>query len=373
MSSISNAVSKIFGLAEEAAPKLMFGDVELPSTTKNILIAGGPGSGKTNAVRHILPQLRESGQKVIAVCDCDVLGHEFKEGDIVFNPFDTRFPNWDLWGEFKCAYDFDVAARAMTGGDEFATQLLARFLKFSKSYDELASFMNLSVGEILAMVGFARDQNGEVRQFTPIEVVKAQRIVSSLGLFAPKTSGEPEFCLREWATNKDDKRWVFLPVRADQQEILKPVISLVLELVSKELLSSEPKMALPIDKRQSAWIIEQGCLNSFPGAVEIMAVGHRYGVNTLFEAFSIEQLESAFGTPGIGKLFNTYAVHRMMSHEHAETMARYLNEEFAFGGEAGFPPIVSASELMALPKLSCHVFIEGYGGSATVQLPIYGI
>lgn len=70
------------------------------SETKHIMITGTYGSGKTNAVKHILNQIQD--QKALIVDTKGELIHKYynqARGDIVMNPLDLRYPGWHTLGE----------------------------------------------------------------------------------------------------------------------------------------------------------------------------------------------------------------------------------------------------------------------------------
>jgi len=388
---ISRAVSKIFGAAEKPADlkceeqkkqelmkqwfiypasgkEIKIGDFVLPDDESNILVTGSPGSGKTNTIKHILPQVREAGQKAIVVCDAnDVLPSQYQDGDIVFNPFDTRFPNWDMWAELKAAYGFSSVANALIRDDWFAADLLKVLLKKANNHDELVALAGL-----LQVSGTAQAEakHQDLQAEIGVAIAKVQAAVNSLGHFAPKSSDAPKFSLREWAADANNSRWVFLPVRDDQLEILKPVLSLALELVANEVIQATPQNSLPIEKRQQFWFVQQGYLVSFDGAKRLMAIGRRYGVKTIFEAFQPEWFETEFGK--VSRMLTVFAVHRMNCHEQAEKMVRVLMDDcFGLTGDTSSPEI-QTSDLMALSDLTCQVFLRGFPHSFKEAIPFAG-
>lgn len=385
---ISRAVSKIYGAGktlisfsrneytkqwEYPAPdkEIKIGDFVLPDHVSNILVAGTTGAGKTNTIKHILPQIREAGQKAIVVCDAnDVLPSQYREGDIVFNPFDTRFPNWDLWAEFKAMYDFRSVADALIRDNEFAAGLLAALLEKAINHDELVALAGIGTEHVLQIAGakqirkISNPPEGDAVS-VGVTMAKVQAAVNSLGLFAPKSSEAPKFSLREWAANADDSRWVFLPVRDDQLEILKPVFSLALELVAGEVLSVQSQNQLPVEKRQNLWFAQQGFLVSFPFAGQMMAIGHRFGAKTLFESWDSESFESKFGR--VSDSFDAIAMHRMNDLEQADQMVRVLKNDWLWTA-----PNIQASDLMLLPELTCQVVVRGMQHPTKVAIPIAG-
>ena len=91
--------------------------------THHMLITGGTGSGKTNAIHHLLPQIRKRGQKVIIVDTTSrFIGSYYdSKKDFILNPFDARTEEWHPWADCKESYDFEEISSAfihMTGSEQ---------------------------------------------------------------------------------------------------------------------------------------------------------------------------------------------------------------------------------------------------------------
>lgn len=85
------------------ASQIHIGNVPLVkgTETQHLMITGGTGSGKTNCLHHLLPQIRNQGQRAIIV---DTTGafveRYFREGkDILLSPSDKRSAPWHPWAE----------------------------------------------------------------------------------------------------------------------------------------------------------------------------------------------------------------------------------------------------------------------------------
>lgn len=100
---------------KEASPLLL---MDLPliknTETENILIIGTTGSGKTNALKHIANQLPD--QKVIIVDTKGELVYKYynaARGDIIMNPFDSRYPGWDSSKEYGQEAHYDELEKSI--------------------------------------------------------------------------------------------------------------------------------------------------------------------------------------------------------------------------------------------------------------------
>jgi len=80
--------------------------------TQHIVVTGGTGSGKTNCFHHLLPQIREKGQRAVIIDTTGVFVDRYyrENQDIILNPFDQRGQAWHRW--IECVDNFDYKALA---------------------------------------------------------------------------------------------------------------------------------------------------------------------------------------------------------------------------------------------------------------------
>ena len=83
--------------------------------TKHMLISGTTGSGKTNCIHELLPQIRRKGQRAIIVdLTGDFVAKYFREGkDTLLNPLDSRSVSWDIWEECTLPFHFEELASSL--------------------------------------------------------------------------------------------------------------------------------------------------------------------------------------------------------------------------------------------------------------------
>ena len=70
------------------------------SETMHLLVTGSTGSGKTNLIHNLLPQVESKSQPVVVIDQTGEMISKYynkKRGDIIFNPFDSRSHAWDLF------------------------------------------------------------------------------------------------------------------------------------------------------------------------------------------------------------------------------------------------------------------------------------
>ena len=125
-------------IANKNASSIHLMDVPLIKGTENqhMLITGTTGSGKTNAFKHLLHQVRDKRAVILDTTGEFVEKYYNPATDVIMNPFDERFPGWDLWAECTEIYHYDEIAESLipqSAQDPFWSQssrtLLAEILK----------------------------------------------------------------------------------------------------------------------------------------------------------------------------------------------------------------------------------------------------
>lgn len=134
---------------------LWAGSVELPK--RSILVAGAPGSGKTEAAKHLVQQLLFDRDSLVLVYDHKSDFQEFFETlniDYIHISMTGSSTRWNLFREFDDAQDVDEFARALfpelSGGDndffdDMARQVFAACLKMLMYHMDESELSNATV------------------------------------------------------------------------------------------------------------------------------------------------------------------------------------------------------------------------------------
>ena len=88
--------------SNKKASSFIIGDMPLvqDAETRHILVTGMTGSGKTNMINSLLPQVRAKKQPALVIDQTGEMISRYynpDRGDIIFNPLDTRAHSWDFW------------------------------------------------------------------------------------------------------------------------------------------------------------------------------------------------------------------------------------------------------------------------------------
>lgn len=403
---------KVKGLYKKPMIDLELGGVRLPSMREIVgfLIFGTTGSGKTVAFKAIARQVRKVRQKMILHDPApEFVKCMYEQGDIVFNPYDARFlSDWDIWGELRNDYDYKAFATALVTVElknpwigENARLVLAGLLQKTRSFEELDAAIKSDAVSLEALL-IGTDAQGLISS-NPKSAATVQPILSklrtSLSIFGKLKSppkGTKKFSFRDWVSNNDDRRWIFLTNRADQRELLNPLFSLVFDIIARELLSQVPNDELPEDQRRRVWIVQEeaACLPSIPAWPDLTAQGRKVGACwiTMIQDPAQLEAEDKYGKEKAKALYqnhNTWLIFRSTNAETATlisdqigTYEQWEKQESISAGPDGDDPdgrnwravlqerqAILPSEIQTLPDLHCFLMMFGPTPAAKITIP----
>ena len=185
------------------------------------------------------------------------------------------------------------------------------------------------------------------------------------------------FSIRKWIQNDADNHWLFITSLGDRHESLKPLITSWLDIAINTLIS------LPEDSTRRVWLIldELASLNTLPYLTAGLAEARKFGGCFVIGVQSIAQLRHIYGqdkAKEISSLLNTRFLFRQpdpeisswSSRNFGELIHEEVSENISYGANSmrdGVSmqrrevrkPVISYSEIMRLPNLSCYVRLPG--------------
>ena len=376
------------------------------SETSHILITGSPGSGKSIAIKSLLEQIRKRGDRAIVYSTAGEFIESFyeAENDVILNPLDARCPAWNIWQEGRIPPDFDTIAASLiqekagsgsTSGDPFWV-LAARTLfstvamKMSQRQDYstkrlLKDLLTIDLTEAAELVkgteGAALLAEGAEKTALSVRAtlaayIRCLKFLNEESGQENMINGEP-FSIRNWVEEDKGNGWIFIASRPDQEDTLKPLITLWLDIATSAILS------LPTNVDRRIWIIidELPSLNRLPSLEKLLAQSRKYGGCGVLGFQSYAQLSSIYGVKGaetIAGLCSTWMCYRSNEPGTAEWVAKsmgsgeYLEarEALSYGAntirdgvnlnmERNTRPLVMPTELMNLPNLTGYIRLLG--------------
>lgn len=274
--------------------------------TQHLLITGGTGSGKTNCLHHILPQVRTLGQKAIIIDTTGIFVERYyREGvDIILNPFDDRSSQWHPWVECQERLDYEALAESF----------------IPQSYSELENYWRIAARSLLSSLLLKTAQtksNSELTRWALFEslanlcsYVKDTKAASHLDMSSEKTASSirsvsasflgcleflqdtnAPFSIREWTQKEDNNSWLFLACKPHQRATLNPLLSCWFSVAARSL------MQMPTSFERKVWFIldELPSLHRLKDLETLLSESRKYGGCALLALQSPAQLEAIYG------------------------------------------------------------------------------
>lgn len=298
------------------------------SETRHFLIMGSTGSGKTNLMHNLLPQVKQKEQPAIVIDQTGEMIARYynpERKDIIFNPFDARSKNWDFWQDCSTSEELE----------RFSKILFSFNRKRSRSYsdpfwEQSAQYVFNDCAEYLIRTGntsltdlkrLAIEANLEELQ-KKLKGTAAERylnddskgvatsILSTLATNAKPISylsddnTNSTFSLKEHFKNikSGSNAWLFLSTKPSSRELTLPLIACLTELALSELMN------IGIDRKRKVWCIfdELASLGNLPAFTPLMAEGRKYGACVVAALQSLNQLYDYYGSYAGSSIFGQF-------------------------------------------------------------------
>lgn len=275
-----------------------------------IALFGSPGVGKSTIIRELLRQLRAQQRKAVLY---DISGEFVKRfyrpgKDVILNVFDTRSHSWDFWAEGKNPAMYDRMAKAAIpdnngGGDPFwieAPRLLFSALleQLGKRYDvpSVEHLMNIilrmpndKIANVVATTDARNVMNLDLDKLAGSVRAVITAYTRNFKHLALPTG--PRFSFKNWAQEEESDTWVFITVRDDMKDTLRPMITMMIESALSAILTLEPSQ----DRLIGTSIDEAGTLQEIPSLPDFMSTCRKFGGFPILGFQSNAQTDVVYG------------------------------------------------------------------------------
>jgi len=382
--------------SKEQASKLSLAKLPLIKYTEtaHLLFHGTTGSGKSNAIKELLDQIRKQGDRAIIYDkSCNFLEEFYlPDKDILLNPLDERGQAWNLWAECRDSADFDSLAAAqipmpLSTQDPFwvnAARTIFSSAAFEMRKDENRSVMKLLqtllTADLNSIQKYLKGTEAETLVSDKIEKT-AVSIKSVLATYLKSLKylkeSKDAFSIRQWIQNDNAHNWLFITSSGDRHETLKPLITAWLDIAVNSLLSLTPS------NERRIWLIldELASLHQLPYLTQTLSESRKFGGCVVIGIQNYAQLAKLYGHDGsreISALLNTRFMFRQPDPEMAKWAANNFGETFVDEVREGTSygantirdgvsinrvetrkQVVSFSEIMSLANLFAYVRLPG--------------
>lgn len=281
----------------EPLPRLSIARIQLPTDLENlgIFTIGSPGSGKTQAIAHLLSEMRQRRDFRVVCLDrnAEFLEKFYQPNDLIFNPTDARSVAWSHSGED--ARPETIAAALIpdgTGDNTFfndaARSLLADLYERCDSNAEIWEVLaNLSLEDLTDFVKGGLSHRYFVSEKTGGSVLST--LINYARFYRELPDAEESLSFVDWAQS-GDPRSLWLPLFEEDSELFKPMYSAAFELVLKGLLTNESrgiKTAVIID--------ELGALNRLRSLSRLLSESRKFKGLPILGTQTEAQIRKTYG------------------------------------------------------------------------------
>ncbi|ENG7912479.1 type IV secretion system DNA-binding domain-containing protein [Acinetobacter baumannii] len=359
----------------------------------NICFVGAPQSGKSQAIRAMLAQIRKRKKKAIVYDPSGEFTQEFfRPGvDIILNPFDDRSPNWNIWNEVEEDHHYDSISDALIpitpNGDQFfppaARRLISDVMRVLGEQDSTKTNKNLYESISLATLQDLHEMLAGTAGATYVDpktektgVNIKMQILNYLTPFRYLKDEGEAFSIRNWI-KEEDESWIFITTKEEQKEAVNPIISLWISVAIKATMSleaiHEERMWLVID--------EMPTLQKMDDLVLSLTNTRKYGLCHIIGLQDFSQCDHRYGkdvTNTIVSTVQTKLILRVTDSVSAErlskiigqmevdekNMSRSMGVQDGRDGDSFYSQrkernIVMPSEIMNLPNLVGYLKLVG--------------
>lgn len=315
------------------------------SETKHILICGTTGSGKTNALRQLLHQIRLRGDRALIVDTTgDFVAKFYQEKkDLLLNPYDMRSETWHPWCECKKKYDYEhlvnsLIPKGSQKHDNFFPEaaravILASLLHYRK---QGKSNMEMFVQGLLrkdVKELFDELEDTDARMYVD---PKGERTTASIRStianyirhfdMLPNTTSP--FSIRNWIlSEKANNEWMFLTCQTEQRDALQSLISVWFSIA----LHAMQQRPLDQGNKKKIWLVidELHSLQKLEYLASSLAEMRKYGGAIVLATQNVAQLEEIYGYNGTRIILDqcsTKVSFRQTDPEIAKKMSSFFGQ-----------------------------------------------
>ncbi|MCC8370353.1 MAG: type IV secretion system DNA-binding domain-containing protein [Rickettsia endosymbiont of Stiretrus anchorago] len=359
------------------------------SERRHILITGTTGSGKTNMLNELLPQIRkERGRAIIVDLTGSFIDRFFDpKCDKLLNPLQENTEHWLPWNDCHENWDFNDIASSFSNYnpklDDFfaksAELVLAEGLRLYQDSKDI----NKRINTILYANNkeFARSfknsaVSGIISSSAPETSSGIQATVSKNIEVLQHLKPKGEFSIRKWFTA--DKGWLFITATPNQRVMLRPLIAAWISIAIKALMNRNIN-----NIHSNIWFVidELPALQKISSLPIALAESRKYGGCVVAGMQNIHQLEEIYGHAGAASmldLFGSKFIFRVSDQQTAHKSALMLGEQeiietqenLSYGSNTVRDGVnmhslekrkllVMPSEIMNLEDLTCYVKLVG--------------
>jgi hypothetical protein len=309
--------------------------IPMPKEIENrgFFFFGDPGTGKSQSIKQAMSVIkdREDFRGIIFDRNGEMLKQFYDPNkDLIYNPFDARSVDW--------CHTYEVGVRAETIAEALIPPPLAgapnpffqtaagvvvgEIFRKAKSNQQVYQMLTKSDEEVKS------DLEGTIASRYLADVKLASSVVSTANNYCkfyryvskPKND---KISFYNWAFS-DDPRWIFVTLKENDAPVLKPLHSMLFELMLKGLLSNQHR------KLKTAIIIDElGALNRLDSLGRLLSESRKFKGCPFLGTQTQAQITKIYGKEETSILLQGTLIKLMLrcsDPETADTMAKLIGK-----------------------------------------------
>ena len=354
--------------------------------TRHFFIVGKPGTGKTVFMLQLLDSIAKHQAKCM-VYDFkgDYISHFYNSSqDLIFNPVDKRSVYWNFFDDIETTLDIETITSILIPQNkkeiwnDAARDVLTGIIYYlweqnRRTISDLWECLTCSNQEIANILQQTEHGKRGYKYIQEVDSKQTVGVIATLTQFTKcfelirKPQGEP-FTIKEWLKSK--KGSLFVGNYSNSQAILRPILTLFIDLLSKKLLdvtSANQKTYILID--------ELGTLNRLDGVKRLLTLGRSYNCSCFLGIQDVAQIDDIYGPDNRKTMLNScgnwlifgvsdYDTALVCSNRIGETEFYEIEKSYQINKMGGNSarrkkrePLVLASQLQTLSDLSFYFLI----------------
>ena len=387
----------------KAMSDLVVGDMPLIKNmeTRHFLVSGSTGSGKTNLMHNMLPQIERRGEPAIVIDNTGEMIAKYynpERGDVIFNPMDARSNDWDFWSDCSNVEELERFSKILfsfnrkssdSKSDPFWEQsaeiVFNECVKYlTKSNNKtIESLQSLTINATVEELKKRLVDTPAARYLTDDSKGMSSSVLSTLATntrpitYLNENSPLGKFSLKKYfkKLNQGSNAWLFLSTKPSSRNLTLPLIACLTELSLCQLLD------IGINNNRRLWFVidELPSLGKLPALSTLMSEGRKYGSCIMCGMQSLNQLYSIYGQYEGSTIFGQFGT-RFFFRNTENLIARQISEssgmetitrqqkntsfgvnEFrdgvSYNEHQQKKPLIETSDLSSLATGSCYVFL----------------
>ncbi len=307
------------------------------SETEHLLITGGSGSGKTNAINHLLAQIRKRKQKAVIIDTTTGFVSRFynPQKDHILNPFDARTEHWTPWVDCRTPRDLKgMATKFIPAKEDYdffwrqtAAIVFESALKQQQPVQNTQKLKELLLEEPLEKFAAALQQTKGAAVIDP----KGDKTALSIrGMMISRTEcleylhpTTTPFSIVDWMQSEKEDSFLFLTSRVKDRPLLRPLLSVWLSVAIEALMERGEDR----ERRLPFVCDELPTMDKVTGLVPLVTEGRKYGASAILAMQSPTQLKSAFGENDAFTILSQMGT-TLVFREKKAKIAKEISQEF---------------------------------------------